>query len=300
MKHLVVISALTLGLCVRTAWADVLADAAAAAEEVVAEKVASAETDESGVAVTNWTDGYIEVTAVGTANVALAQNKAHALSQAEETARALAYRKLTERIYGVHINSRVTVHGAVAADDSLVAVTQGLIRDAHEVKVTHEELEDGSILCAVTLAVPMTTARGLAAVAARVPPGDGLPADTTAAGTPVTGYTGVVIDATDVGAAPALCPTLLTEDGRVVYGAGTLSPERISTFGVASYAKTLAQAQAKGAGGKPLILKAIKAAGEYACDLVLPRELVDILFSLDNKDEILNGGRLVILTRGVE
>ena len=40
--------------------------------------------------------------------------------------------------------------------------------------------------------------------------------------------------------------------------------------------------------------------GEYACDLVLPKDLVDILFSLQNKDELLDGGHLVILTRGLQ
>jgi len=216
--------------------AELVAEAAEAAEAVAAEDVADVAAGDDGVAVTNWTEGYIEVTAVGTANLALAQSKAHALSQAEETARALAYRKLAERVYGVRVNSRVTVAGAVATDDQLVTVTAGLIRDAHEVKVTHEELDDGSILCAVTLAMPMTTARGLAAVAARVP-ADGAPAYVPAnPGAAASDYTGVIIDATGLAADPALCPTLLTEDGRVVYGAGTLGPERVSTLGVASYA----------------------------------------------------------------
>ncbi len=279
---------------------DALAGAAAEAEKVAADKVASVQKDDAGVAVTNWTDGYIEVTAVGTANLNLAQSKAHALSQAEETARALAYRKLAERVYGVQVNSRVTVAGAVATDDKLTAVTQGLIRDAHEVKVTHEELEDGSILCAVTLAMPMTTARGLAALAAQVPAGDAplyQPGDLNPAGDK---YTGVIIDATGTDANPALCPALLTEDGKVVYGAGTLGATRVSSFGVAPYARSLAQAKEKGAGAKPLVIQALKAAGAYACDLVLPADLVNLLFSLPNKDELLNGGRLVILSRGLE
>ncbi len=282
--------------------ADVLDEAAAAATALAEEKVAAAEVEEDAVAVTNWTDGYIEVTAVGAANLTLSQSQAHALSQAEETARALAYRKLSERVYGVQINSRVAVRGAVAADDTLVAVTGGLIRDAHEVKVTHEVLDDGSVLCAVTLSMPMTTAQGLVALASRVPPANGdapiyNPGTTGAA---AEGYTGVIIDAADLGAAPALTPTLLTEDGHVVYGAETTAPERVSALGLTPYARTLAQAQAKGAGSRPLVIRALRAVGEYACDLVLPSDLVDILFQLNKDKDVFAKGRLVIMTRGVE
>ena len=282
--------------------ADLLEEAAEAAAALAEEKVAAVDADEGGVELTNWTDGYVEVTAVGTANLALAQSKAHALSQAEETARALAYRKLAERIYGVQINSRTTVSGAVATSDSLVTQTQGLIRDAHEVKVTHEILDDGSILCAVTLSVPMTTARGLAALAAQTPTAyAGAPLyRNEGAETPAGDYTGVVIDATGLGADPALAPTLLTEDGFVVYGAETLGPARVSALGVASYVKTLEQAREKGAGAQPLVIKALKAVGEYACDLVLPSQIVDMLFQLDAQTDVLKGGRLVIMTRGLE
>lgn len=282
--------------------AEILEEAVEAAAAVTEGKVASSEADEDGVAVTNWTDGYIEVTAVGAANLALAQSKAHALSQAEETARALAYRKLAERIYGVHVNSKTTVSGAVATSDALTTQTRGLVRDAHEVKVTHEILDDGSVLCAVTLSVPMTTARGLAALAAQVPAANaGAPIyKIKGAGTPTGDYTGVVVDATGLGAEPALAPTLLTEDGFVVYGAETLGPARVSALGVAPYAKTLEQGQEKGAGAKPLVIKALKAVGEYACDLVLPSQIVDMLFQLDLQKDVLKGGRVVIMTRGVE
>jgi hypothetical protein len=283
--------------------ADILEEAAEAAAAAAEDKVASFEADDRGAAVTNWTDGYIEVTAVGAVNLALAQSKAHALSQAEETARALAYRKLTERIYGVQVNSKTTVSGAVATSDALTTQTRGLVRDAHEVKVSHEILDDGSILCAVTLSVPMTTARGLAALAAQTPAAHAGEPVFVAGGTDPrveAAYTGVVIDATGLQADPALAPTLLTEDGFVVYGAETLGPERVSALGVAPYVKTLEQAKEKGAGAKPLVIKALKAVGEYACDLVLPSDLVDVLFQLDLKEDVLKGGRLVIMTRGIE
>jgi hypothetical protein len=281
---------------------EILGEVAEAAAETAREKVAAVEADEGGVAVTNWTDGYVEVTAVGTANLALAQSMAHALSQAEETARALAYRKLAERIFGVQVDSRTTVEGAVATSDALTTYTRGLIRDAHEVNVKHEVLDDGSILCSVTLSVPMTTAEGLASLASRLPgPYADAPRYVGEGGAPLAEeYTGVIVDASHLGAAPALSPTLLTEDGYVVYSAETLVAERVSALGVASYVKTLEQAQEKGAGSKPFIVKALKAVGEYACDLVLPSDVVDLLFTLDQEKELLKNRPLVILTRGVE
>jgi hypothetical protein len=283
--------------------AEILDEAVEAAAEVAQDKVAAVDADKDGVAVTNWTDGYVEVTAIGAVNLALAQSKAHALSQAEETARALAYRKLSEKIYGVQVNSRTTVSGAVATSDSLVTQTQGLVRDAHEVKVSHEIMDDGSLLCAVTMAVPMTTARGLAALAAETPAANADAPRFVGGGVdpPVDAdYTGVIIDATGLEANPALSPTLLTEDGFVVYGAETLGAERISSLGVARYAKTLEQAKEKGAGAKPFVIKALKSVGEYACDLVLPSDLVDILFQLQQDKGLLDAGPVVIMTRGLE
>lgn len=129
----------------------------------------------------------------------------------------------------------------------------------------------------------------------------GAPLYAPASALPAAGdYTGVVIDATGLSVNPALCPSLLTEDGRVVYGAGTLGASRVSTLGVATYAKTLEQAKEKGAGAKPLVIQALKAVGEYACDLVLPGPLVDALFALQVEKNVVDGGHVIILTRGVE
>lgn len=264
-----------------------------AAGKIAGKDVAEVQADAATVAVTDWTEGYIEVTALGTANLNLAQSEAHALVQAEETARALAYRKLSERINGVVINSAVTVEKAAATDDRLVAVTRGLVRDAHEIAVKHEVMDDGSVLCSITLRVPMSSAKGLAAVSSYAP-ANAAPLYQPAAGVSVApgDYTGVVIDATGLDLDPALAPVLLTEDGKVVYG-------KVGE-GAATYARTLEQARTKGAGAKPLIVKALKAAGEYACDLVMPAPLVDLLFSLQEHKDVVNKGRVVILTRGLE
>lgn len=264
-----------------------------AAGKIAGKDVADIQADAATVAVTDWTEGYVEVTALGTANLNLAQSEAHALVQAEETARALAYRKLSERINGVVINSAVTVEKAAATDDRLVAVTRGLVRDAHEIAVKHEVMDDGSVLCSITLRVPMSSAKGLAAVSSYAP-ANAAPLYQPAAGASVApgDYTGVVIDATGLDLDPALAPVLLTEDGKVVYG-------KVGE-GAATYARTLEQARTKGAGAKPLIVKALKAAGEYACDLVMPAPLVDLLFSLQEQKDVVRKGHVVILTRGLE
>jgi len=272
---------------------ELLSGVADAAGKLAGKDVADVQADAASVAVTDWTEGYIEVTALGTANLNLAQSQAHALVQAEETARALAYRKLSERINGVVINSAVTVEKAAATNDKLVAVTRGLVRDAHEVAVKHEVMDDGSVLCSITLRVPMSSAKGLAALSPYAP-ASGAPLYQPAAGAnvPPGDYTGVIIDATGLDLDPALAPALLTEDGKVIYGkAGE---------GYTAYARTLEQAREKGAGARPLIVKALKAAGEYACDLVMPAPLVDLLFSLQEQKDVVNKGHVVILTRGLQ
>jgi hypothetical protein len=100
--------------------------------EEAANKFIETESDEDSITVTNWSDMYIEVTAMGTANVLKAQNEAHALILAEEAARALAYRKLTERAYGVYVNSRNIIKDGVTADDTVLVACEGYINNAKE------------------------------------------------------------------------------------------------------------------------------------------------------------------------
>jgi hypothetical protein len=263
-----------------------------------ADKLIETEEDEDSVTVTNWSDMYIEVTAMGTANMYKAQNEAHALILAEETARALAYRKLTERAYGVYVNSRNIIKDGVTGDDTVLVACEGYINNAKEINVTHEKLADGSILCTVTLGALITTDDGLMKV------GNIMNANEPAVEvySPVTkvypgDYSGVIIDARDLDVNPALYPNVVTEDGKLVYGAQFLNPEYALMNGVSTYVRSIEEARNHGVGESPFIVKALKTMGAFAADLVLPGVVVDQLFGLEEQYNHLSEGRVVIMTR---
>lgn len=266
--------------------------------EDAADKFIETETDENSVTVTNWSDMYIEVTAMGTANVLKAQSEAHALILAEEAARALAYRKLTERTYGVYVNSRNIIKDGVTGDDTVLVACEGYINNAKELNVTHERLADNSILCTITMGALITTDDGLMNVGELIQAGE--PAIEIYS--PVTeiypgDYSGIVIDARELDVNPALYPNIVTEDGKLVYGAQFLDPEYALMNGVSTYVRSLEEAMNLGAGDTPFIVKALKTMGAFAADLVLPGIIVDQLFGLEEQYNLLSEGRVVILTR---
>jgi hypothetical protein len=263
-----------------------------------ADKFIETETDEDSVTVTNWSDMYIEVTAMGTANMYKAQNEAHALILAEETARALAYRKLTERTYGVYVNSRNIIKDGVTADDTVLVATEGVINNAKEVSVTHERLNDGSILCTVRLGALLTTGDGLMKVGGLMQ-SNGPAVEIYS---PVTNvypgdYTGIVIDARELDVNPALYPNIITEDGKLIYGGQMLDSAIAEKYGVSTYVRSIEEAKAIAAGDNPFIVKALKTIGHFACDLVLPGSVADALFGLEAQNKLLSEGKVVILAR---
>jgi hypothetical protein len=110
-------------------------------------------------------------------------------------------------------------------------------------------------------------------------------------------YSGIVIDASGLDMNPALYPNIVTEDGKLVYGAQFLDPEYALMNGVSTYVRSLEEAKNLGAGDSPFIVKALKTMGAFAADLVLPGVVVDQLFGLEEQYNHMSEGRVVILTR---
>lgn len=92
-----------------------------------------------------------------------------------------------------------------------------------------------------------------------------LPAVTTSGS-----YTGVIVDATGLGADRALWPRLLDQDGSVLYGNYDLSDDFLYNEGAVQYATSLEEAKGLSrAGSNPLVVKASATQGAYKADLVL-------------------------------
>ena len=95
------------------------------------------------------------------------------------------------------------------------------------------------------------------------PPGDEEAADTLP-------YTGMIIDATGIGARPALVPVIVDESGEVVYGPAFVSREFAVSRGMSGFATTLEAARKdQRVGSHPMIVKAVRTRPTGNTDLVI-------------------------------
>ena len=81
------------------------------------------------------------------------------------------------------------------------------------------------------------------------------PAEIVPTGRAVGGYTGVIIDCTGLGLRPAMSPVIKAENGRPIYGYKNLDSDKVVQNGMASYARS--DADATRAGANPLRLRAV-------------------------------------------
>lgn len=83
-------------------------------------------------------------------------------------------------------------------------------------------------------------------------------------------HTGLILDATGIGARPSLVPVVVDESGDVVYGPAFVSREFAVSRGMSGFATTLAAARRdKRVGDHPLVVKAIRTRSTGATDLVV-------------------------------
>ena len=85
------------------------------------------------------------------------------------------------------------------------------------------------------------------------------PAEIVPTGQAVGGYTGVIIDCTGLGLRTAMSPVIKAENGRPIYGYKNLDSDKVVQNGMASYARS--DADATRAGTNPLRLRAVSIDG---------------------------------------
>ena len=85
------------------------------------------------------------------------------------------------------------------------------------------------------------------------------PAEIVPTGQAVGGYTGVIIDCTGLGLRTAMSPVIKADNGRPIYGYKNLDSDKVVANGMASYARS--DADATRAGTNPLRLRAVSIDG---------------------------------------
>ena len=83
-------------------------------------------------------------------------------------------------------------------------------------------------------------------------------------------FTGLVVDAKDIGARPSISPRILDKNNREIYGAAFVSREFAVQKGISGYMTDIKAAQKNPrVGGKPLIVRGLIAIGAARSDIVI-------------------------------
>jgi hypothetical protein len=236
------------------AWLAALLLAAPIDEGVVVERVLDTQVDWSARTLT--ADGTARAgDRVATAAAARLwrQAEADARGAAEQRARA-AFAAL--RAYGTE------TLGQLARNDAAVAAALArTVQSFHPASTRYHDdgRVDVSLVGVLGGEVLLALEPAVAPPAADVMPGD-------------EGTTGVVVSARGIAAVPALAPRLYDEDGTLLYGASLVRVDASLRQGVAAYFKSLDRAVGDArVGGKPLIVKALRATSPQSADLVVAR-----------------------------
>jgi hypothetical protein len=234
----------------------------------------------------NWSQGIITAVGIGSPS-----DKYRLLARdplALREAKKAAQRNLLEVIKGVRVNSSTVVKNFIVESDVIRTQVEGMVQGAQVIK--KEYLSDGTV--EVTMAMKLhggfaqlILPKDIKQVSEikTIPPSTPAPPEAEKVGeipmatpqptipTPAPAiYTGLVVDASGLGARPAMSPKVLDESGQEVYGSAYVSREFAVQQGMAGYAKDLPSSQTNPrVTNEPLTVKSLKTEGPGQSDLVI-------------------------------
>ena len=110
------------------------------------------------------------------------------------------------------------------------------------------------------------------------------------------GYGGIIIDARQLGANPALFPKIMDETGNILYDVTMVKREFLYQYGMVGYADTPAAAKnQKRISGKSLLIRAKSATGKYVADLVVGSAGARKIRAASQSSSLLREGKVVII-----
>ncbi len=184
--------------------------------------------ERSGSGMVNWTEGWIQSTGLG-APPEKSSGPGQARAMAQRAAYTVAVRNLLEAVKGVRVDSATLVENYIVTSDVIKTQVNGFVRGAQVVKTDVQA--DGGV--EVTVRVPLWGADSLlnAFVAEKGLQSKDLPPESPAG----EGATGLVIDARGLGVKPACFPSVMDDQGQVVYGPETVDKAEAEKNGMVQY-----------------------------------------------------------------
>ena len=239
----------------------------------------------------DWTTGVITAVGIG-APPAQPANAAQARVMTERAAQVVAYRNLLEAVKGVRVDSTTTVENFINTSDVIRTDVSGIIQGA--TIMDKKYMSDGSVEVTIGMKLTGALADDLLPKTPPTPP-TGLIGILTSA-SPGQLYTGLIVDARGLGVKPAMAPKILNEDGKEVYGSAWINRDYAVREGMVGYLKDPVQAQTNPrVTDKPLMVKALKVAGDARVDMVIANADAAMLHSASENLSMLQKCRVIIL-----
>lgn len=208
----------------------------------------------------NWSKGFdSDIIAVG-----ISRPDERGMALAREAAIMAAQRNLVSIAQGMQINSETTMRDLIIESDVVNRKITGVLRGAQIVE--ENSMPDGGYY--VKMRVPLYGASGsiAAAVMPSLVPETPKPFAKTDENAwseenmQVSGYTGLIIDASGLGLEPTFSPIIYDDGGRVIYGIENLQYDAVISEGMAGYSQSLSEGVER-AGSNPLVVKATQVQG---------------------------------------
>jgi hypothetical protein len=213
----------------------------------------------------DWSKGLAE--AVGTTVISPKKAKSEkARSAAAEEAVKSARANLFDLIGRIKVESRTTVKDLLQQSESLGNKIRELVAKVPPKKVRFSNNGRVEATIAISIHGPLSELilpQSISAI-------DSVQSKTSNQNPEKEPFTGVVVDCSGVRLRPALFPTIVDEDGQLVYGSPHIHREHAVKKGVAIYARNAEAAEREErVGPRPLVLKGIRAAKSGPSDIVI-------------------------------
>lgn len=221
------------------------------------------------VTVTDWEQGFVDVT--GSATARFTGNRVQEELMAKAAARLVAQARLVEILRGIRVTGKTTVENFLVADQRIGARFEGFVKGAITLADSLEWRADpaadrGEVpLATVKLRLCMTRSH----ILCRQRPSSLIGALQEAHATtrlankakvavPAKRYTGLIVDLENKLFLPVLFPEIVTRSGTVVYGRDQVDEGMLAQRGMARFTRTISQAKDLTlVGDAPLIVKAV-------------------------------------------
>ena len=257
--------------------------------------------EQTQTGVIDWAQGIVSAWGISTPikKDAVMQNTTSpkALSEAKNKAR----HKLLETIKHVQVDANQNVGDIADRNKTVMAQIQDMVYHAAEIEKLRKYMSDGSIEVHLQLSLQGGFAQLI--LPAQIRQIEMIKQLNTAesashlkSNAASNNYTGLLVDARNIAAVPALVPKLLDENLAEVFGPAFVSREFVVQRGMAAYYTDIDSAKADPRiANQPLVVKALRTDWPRRCDIVISNGDASKLKSASNNLLFLKQSQVVIV-----